>query len=57
MPSCTIDLAVPTAAGSAYSMNIDLPFEHNPYTYLVILVVSFAVGIWLARRLIRIRLE
>lgn len=51
-----IALAVPTALASAYSMNIDLPFEHNPYSYLVIIIVSFAIGIWLARSIIRIRL-
>lgn len=39
LTSITIILALPTIVASFYGMNVDLPFQHHPYAFYLILIV------------------
>lgn len=41
LTSITIILALPTLIASVYGMNVNLPFQHNPYAFLI--VMSFSI--------------
>ncbi|MDI3270244.1 MAG: CorA family divalent cation transporter, partial [Bacillota bacterium] len=50
-----IAAAVPTAVASFWSMNVDLPIEHEGFSFYLLMGLSFAVGIGLAIRMVRMR--
>lgn len=43
LTSIAIFLAIPTIFGGIYGMNIDLPLQHNPYAFFIILAVMLSV--------------
>lgn len=43
LTSIAIFLAIPTIFGGIYGMNIDLPLQHSPYAFLIILAVMLSV--------------
>jgi magnesium transporter len=45
LASVTIILSLPTMVASFYGMNVHLPFEDNPGAFLLILGVSFLIGL------------
>jgi magnesium transporter len=45
LASITIILSLPTMIASFYGMNVDLPFQHEPFAFLLTLGISFAISI------------
>ncbi len=45
LTSITIILALPTLIASVYGMNVDLPFQHNPYAFIIVMGFSFVLSI------------
>lgn len=54
LTSVTIVLSLPTMIASFWGMNVELPFSHSPYGFLVILVISVLIATitswWLKKR-------
>lgn len=54
LTSLTILISVPTLIASIWGMNVELPFESNPYGFLILLGISMVVAIvafvWLKRK-------
>ena len=54
LTSITIILAIPTAIGSFWGMNVDLPIQHNPYAFWIIIVAciitTLLVTLWLNKK-------
>ncbi len=44
----TLALAVPTMVAGVYGMNVDIPGEHSPYVFWIIVVISLAISAALA---------
>ena len=48
LTTVTIILMIPTLVASIYGMNVELPFQHNPFAFLIIVAISAllsAIGI------------
>ena len=48
LTTVTIILMIPTLVASIYGMNVELPFQHNPFAFLIIVAISTllsAIGI------------
>ncbi len=45
LTSVTIILALPTLIASIYGMNVDLPFQNNPYAFAIVMGISFVLSI------------
>jgi magnesium transporter len=45
LASITINLSLPTMIASFYGINVDLPFQHEPFAFLLTLAISFAISI------------
>ncbi len=54
LTSITIILAIPTMIASYWGMNVAVPMQHNPFGFIIIVVVSLLIGIiatlWLKRK-------
>ena len=54
LTSITIILAIPTMIASYWGMNVAVPMQHNPFGFIMIVVVSLLIGIiatlWLKRK-------
>lgn len=54
LTSVTIVLSLPTMIASFWGMNVDLPFSHNAYGFVIILVISLVIAVitswWLKKR-------
>lgn len=54
LTSLTILISVPTLIASIWGMNVELPFESNPYGFFILLGISMVVAIvafvWLKRK-------
>ena len=54
LTSITIVISIPTLIASFWGMNVPVPFQDNPYGFVILLVFSFAVGLvsmfWLKRK-------
>ncbi len=44
----TLALAVPTMVAGIYGMNVDIPGEHSPYVFWIIVLISLAISASLA---------
>ncbi len=45
LTAVTIALMVPTLIAGIYGMNIDLPFQHQPHAFTIVMIISFLVSI------------
>jgi magnesium transporter len=45
LTSVTIILMIPTLVASIYGMNVELPFQHSAYAFLITMVISFVFSI------------
>ncbi|MBW3016059.1 magnesium transporter CorA family protein [Candidatus Woesearchaeota archaeon] len=45
LTSITIILMIPTLVASVYGMNVELPFQHSPHAFLIILVGSVLLSL------------
>lgn len=54
LTSVTIVLSLPTMIASFWGMNVDLPFSHNAYGFVIILTISLVIAVitswWLKKR-------
>lgn len=54
LTSVTIILAIPTMISSYWGMNVPVPFQNNPFGFIIMVVFSIAVGIiatlWLKKK-------
>lgn len=54
LTSITIILAIPTMVASFWGMNVELPFQHNLYGFLIMMIISVTLTVvcawWLKRR-------
>jgi len=54
LTSITIVLAVPTMISSFWGMNVELPFQHNPLGFIIMLavatIITFIVIAWLRKK-------
>lgn len=48
LASVTIIMSIPTIISSLYGMNVKVPFDDNPYAFIVILGVSLLISILIA---------
>lgn len=48
LASVTIIMSIPTIISSFYGMNVSVPFDDNPYAFIVILGVSLLISILIA---------
>ncbi|MBW3016016.1 magnesium transporter CorA family protein [Candidatus Woesearchaeota archaeon] len=46
LTSITIILMIPTLIASVYGMNVELPFQHSPHAFLIILVGSVLLSLF-----------
>ncbi|HHW09911.1 MAG TPA: magnesium transporter CorA family protein [Firmicutes bacterium] len=44
LTSVTIVLAIPTIVASLYGMNVPLPFQHSPYAFIYVLLLSIGLA-------------
>jgi len=54
LTSITIVLSFPTMVASIYGMNIELPFQHSPHSFGIVMIISFALSlssVWVLWRL------
>jgi magnesium transporter len=45
LASVTIVLSLPTMIASFYGMNVLLPMQENPYSFMIILALSLAISL------------
>jgi magnesium transporter len=45
LTSITIVLSFPTMVASVYGMNIDLPFQHSPHAFIIVMGISFILSV------------
>lgn len=45
LTSITIILMIPTLTSSIYGMNIELPFQHSPHSFIIVTGISFCVSV------------
>jgi magnesium transporter len=54
LTSVTIVLMVPTLIASFYGMNVELPYEHHPYSFVIVfsmsIILSFAMTVYFVKR-------
>ena len=54
LTSITIVLAVPTMISSFWGMNVELPFQHNPFGFVIMLIVAIILTLivtwWLKKK-------
>ena len=54
LTSITIILAVPTMISSFWGMNVELPFQHNPAGFVIMILIAVimtaAITLWLSKR-------
>ncbi len=54
LTSITIVLAVPTMMSSFWGMNVELPFQHNPFGFVIMLIVAIILTLivtwWLKKK-------
>ena len=43
LASVTILMAIPTIMSGIYGMNVDLPFQHEPYAFLLVMGITFSI--------------
>ena len=43
LASLTILMAIPTIMSGIYGMNVDLPFQHEPYAFLLVMGITFSI--------------
>lgn len=48
LTSVTIVLMVPTLIASFYGMNVELPLEHNPYSFIIIFTFTIFLSVMMA---------
>jgi len=46
LTSITVMLMIPTLIASIYGMNVELPFQHWPHAFLIIMVLSVALSLF-----------
>jgi len=44
LTTVTIILMIPTLVASIYGMNVELPYQHTPYAFLVTVIISLALS-------------
>ena len=44
LTSVTIVLAIPTLIASFYGMNVELPYEHHPYSFVIVFSISIVTS-------------
>jgi len=44
LTTVTIILMIPTLVASIYGMNVELPYQHTPYAFLVTVAISLALS-------------
>lgn len=48
LTAITIVLMIPTLVASLYGMNVNLPFQHSRYAFLLVIIISlFLSGMWI----------
>lgn len=45
LASVTIVMSIPTMVASFYGMNVEIPFENNPYAFFIIFIVTIVISI------------
>jgi magnesium transporter len=40
----TIILMIPTLVASVYGMNVELPYQHSPFAFLITMAISVALS-------------
>jgi magnesium transporter len=45
LAAITIVLSLPTMVASFYGMNVDLPFEHVPYAFGLVIALSLLISL------------
>lgn len=45
LASVTIVISIPTLISSFYGMNVDVPFENNPYIFYIIAVIAIVISL------------
>jgi len=45
LTSVTILITIPTLVSSIYGMNIELPFQHSPYAFYIVMGIALAVSV------------
>ncbi|HQJ39600.1 MAG TPA: magnesium transporter CorA family protein, partial [Methanoregulaceae archaeon] len=45
LTTVTIILMIPTLVASIYGMNVELPFQHNPYAFLIAIAFSIIASV------------
>jgi magnesium transporter len=44
LTSVTIILALPTMVASFFGMNVDVPFQHSPFAFAIVIIISVALS-------------
>jgi Mg2+ and Co2+ transporter CorA len=47
----TVCLAVPNLFFSFYGMNLNLPFQNSPFSYLIVIILAVAISAWIYFRI------
>lgn len=45
LASVTIVMSIPTMIASFYGMNVEVPFENNPYTFFIIVILAIIISV------------
>jgi magnesium transporter len=45
LTTVTIILMIPTLVASIYGMNVELPFQHSPYAFLIVIAFSILASV------------
>jgi magnesium transporter len=45
LTAVTIILMLPTLIASVYGMNVELPFQHTPYAFLITVAISLMLSL------------
>jgi magnesium transporter len=46
LTSVTIILSLPILVASVYGMNVDLPFQHNPYAFWIVVLMAIVLSVF-----------
>jgi magnesium transporter len=44
LTTVTIILMIPTLVASVYGMNVELPYQHSPFAFLITMAISVALS-------------
>ena len=44
LTSITILMTIPMLVSSIYGMNVDVPFQHSPHSFMIVMVISFMLS-------------